>query len=759
MVNTNNKKSKQYASLKISHIVTLVLIFFVVIGFTMVGTITSSAMVDVPDLDANKIESYSVSSYILDKDGQYVDKLLENSNQKSIKYDEISPNMCNALIAVEDKRFNKHNGVDPIRITGAAIANIKAGHTVQGGSTITQQLAGLAMLDRSDKTLKRKIQEATLALRIEKKYSKEEIITSYLNRVYLGIGLSGNSNYGVEAAAKDYFGKSAKDLTVDEAALLAGMIQNPTSWSPLNAPEDAVYRRNIVLQAMLDNKYITEDDFTKYSQAPLNLVSTIEDSTIQTSSSNQSYIDAVIEEATKILGLEKKPQELFSGGYYIHTGLDQNLQSYMYNYFNNDYNFPGYGVQSAMVVMEPKTGKIRGIIGGRHQDETQDRLLNRAIHSKRQPGSSMKPIAAYAPAFEQGYGTGSVFLDAPYRDDMGHTIKNVDLKYRGNVTIREAIIDSFNTVAVRVIETIGIDTGVEFAKNLGITTLVEEGAVSDMNLSTAIGGLTEGVTVLEMTGAYSAFANDGVYTQPHFVTKITNENGQVIWEKEPPSHRAMNPETAYMITSCMQDSIRRGTGLPATIQDGRPMAGKTGTTDSTKDVWFCGYTPDLAASVWIGYDQPQPMYTTSNAPAAVFSNIMTYAHQSIPASDFVRPDGVVEVYVDTKTGGLATQSTPRYFTSLELFKSGTEPSAYSNNTGSYSNYLEDQSDAPKKDNKKKDPAPKAPEAKEPETPTTPSTPSENTTPKEPSTPPTESNPGIPTAPEVGNEIGRGVTGT
>lgn len=697
-------------SLTLSHIITLILIFFVVIGFTMVGTVISAAYVDMPELDPNKVESHAVASYIIDKDGQEIDQLLDNVNQYTVSIDDISPNMRNALIAVEDKRFNRHRGVDPIRILGAAMANLKAGSTVQGGSTLTQQLAGLAMLDRSEKTYKRKIQEAMLALRMERVYTKDEIMSSYLNRVYFGIGPSGNSNYGVEAAARDYFAKPAADLTVDEAAMLAGMIQNPTYWSPLNKPEDAVYRRNVVLQAMADNRYISSDELATYKQAPLSITSSITESKIVTASSNQSYIDAVVEEATRLLGLEKNPQALHSGGYYIHTNLDQDLQSYMYNYFNNDYYFPGYGVQGAMVVMETKTGKIRGIIGGRHQDETQEALFNRAIHAKRQPGSSMKPLAAYGPAFEAGYGTGSVFLDAPYKDDMGHTIKNVDLEYRGNVTTRQAVIDSFNTVAIRVIETVGIPEAIEFCKDCGITTLVEKGEISDMNLSTAIGGLTNGVTVMEMTGAYGAIGNEGMYNKPYFITKITNENGGVIWEEETPSHRAMNEETAWMLTSVMRDSIRFGTGLPATIYDGRPMAGKTGTTDSVKDVWFCGFTPDLTAAVWIGYDTPQTMWTTSDAPSRVFANIMSHAHKGVEVSDFVRPENIVEVYVDTKTGGLATQNTPRGFTALEYFKAGTEPTTYSDNSGLYTTRI--LVEKPKK--QETTPAKKEPEKKEEE---------------------------------------------
>ncbi len=686
------KKPKAKRKFKWSHFLILAVLLVFVVGITTVSTVVVAALSGMPSLDETEITNYDLTSYILDKDGAFVEKLQTANNHVPVKYDEISPNMVKALVSIEDKRFYKHHGLDLFRIGGAFVSNLKAGHIVQGGSTITQQLAGMAMLDRSDKTYKRKIQEAVIALRIERKYSKEEIITSYLNRAYFGIGNSGLNCYGVEAAANDFFGKHAKDLTMDESAMLAGMIQNPGLHSPITNPENAIERRHQVLQALLSNKFIDEESFNSLDNAPLNLATITVNRDPEKQSYNQVYIDYVVQEATEKLNLQKDPMKLLTGGYIIHTRLDQDLQKYMYDYFNTDYYFPAGAsaetLQGAMVVMEARSGGIIGMIGGRHQEEDQARLLNRAVQSKRQPGSAFKPIFVYGPAFEKGYGTGSSFRDAPYRTDNGHEIKNADLQHHGPVTIREAIEFSYNTVAIRVLEEIGIKDGLKFAKKLGITTLVEKGEVNDETLSAGIGGLTEGVTVLEMAGAYGAFADEGVYTKPNAITKITDKDGRVIWEEKPEKKKVMSPQTAYMMTSCLQSVVYQGIGGNAALRDGRIVAGKTGTTDYSKDFWFAGYTPQLVGVVWIGYDSPAPMYGTSSNAANVFGNIMTYAHRNLPAEDFERPDGLVDVVVDSTTGNLATRNTPYALRRSELFASGTEPTTYS--AGNYSAYYAQQ---------------------------------------------------------------------
>ena len=679
------KMKRALSNLKLSHFIILIVLLLVVVCASTIGTVVVAATSGMPSLDNNDITDYDVTSYIVDKDGAFVEKMADNVNYVDVETNEISQNMLNAVTSIEDKRFYDHHGVDPIRIMGAMAANIKAGETVQGGSTITQQLAGLALLDRSEKTYKRKIQEAILALRIEHQYSKDEILTAYLNRCYFGVGYSGMACYGIEAAANDILGKHASDLTVADAALLAGMIQNPSRWSPISDPESAKERRDTVLKAMLDNDVITEDEYNQYVNEEIVTASITQADDNQKQSYNQSYIDATIEEALKILELEDDPSQLYSGGYIIHTGLDQDLQSYMYDYFESDYNFPSSAsyeeMQAAMVVLNTDTSLVAGMIGGRHLDEGQERGFNRATQAKRQPGSTFKPLFVYGPAFEEaGMSPSTVYLDAKYTI-WGHTIENADLKYHGNVTIRYALEQSLNTVAARVLNDIGPETGLEFAKKCGITTLKEDDGdgITDATISAGLGGLTYGVTPLEMAGAYAAIAHDGIYTKPHTITKITNEEGDIIWEEEPESHRAMSEETSYLLTSCLQSVITNGIGSHAAIYDGRPTAGKTGTTDNSKDLWFCGFTPQYTAAVWIGNDTPATIYSTSDSAAYVFANIMSYAHSGLDVEYFDVPDGVTEVTVDSSNGLLATQGTASSNRSTEVYASGTEPTTYSSN--------------------------------------------------------------------------------
>lgn len=609
-MSNKNKKSlgesiKQVlSSLKLSHFILLVLLLLVVVGISTVGTVILAATSGMPSLEDTDVTDFDVTSYIVDKDGVFVDQMVD-TNYVSVDASEISDNMTNAVISIEDRRFYKHHGVDPIRIGGAMVANLKAGTIVQGGSTITQQLAGLVMENRDEKTYKRKIQEMVLAFRIENEYSKEDILTAYLNRVYLGIGLSGKACYGVEAAAQDMLGKHADELTVADAALLAGMIQNPTYWSPITDPDNAKVRRDTVLSAMLDNGVIDQTQYDEAVNTPITTASIVVESGNETQSYNQSYIDYVIEEGMEVLNVSR--EELYSGGYVIHTGLDQNLQSYMYDYFESDYPFPASDVQAGMVVLNNEDSTIAGMIGGRHQESVGG--YNNAWQATRQPGSSFKPVFVYGPAFEDAdMGTGTVYNDSPYTVD-GHTIRNADLSQHGNVTIRYALEQSLNTVAAQVVNDIGPETGIEFAKNCGITTLVEESddGVTDQTISAGLGGLTNGVSVLEMAGAYECFANEGIYTKPHAITSITDEEGNIIWQEEPESHRAMEETTAYMITSCLQSVVTDGIGTAAQIYDGRPTAGKTGTTDDNKDFWFCGYTPQYTGALWIGYDTPAYM--------------------------------------------------------------------------------------------------------------------------------------------------------
>ena len=589
-------------------------------------------------------------------------------NRVPVDFDEISPNAVNALVAIEDQRFYTHNGVDPIRIGGAMIANIKAGGIVQGGSTITQQLTGLVFLDRTEKSYTRKLKEAILSMEVEKEYSKDEIITHYLNRAYFGGGA-----YGIEAAAEYFFAKHASELTVPEAAMLAGCIQNPSKWSPIGFPENALKRRNLVLDQMAECEFITKEEAEQYKATEIQL-SEVRVTAKENNGATpyQSFINHVIEEALVALELEDNDKALYTGGYIIHTTMDPAVQRRMEEVFNNDANFPNASIQAAMVVTDPETGEVRGIMGGRHQEAARE--LNRATQSFRQPGSSFKPVAVYAPAFEAGYGPGTVVDDYP-KDYSGHVFQNSNRTYSGLTTIRKGIVSSLNVVAVKTMEMTGIDECYKFAKNLGFSKMTD----NDRNLSTALGGLTTGVSPLELAGAYGTFANNGVYIEPYAITKITDQNGKVLWEHKTEKKPAMSEQSAYLLTSCLTDAATSGTGSAAKVS-GHQTAGKTGTTSDNKDAWFAGYTKHYVGVVWIGYDTPKKLGNNAfggTLSAPIFSKVMNTIHQGLPAENFKAPSGITTVTIDTKSGLLASELTPAEYVKNEMFNVKHVPKSYS----------------------------------------------------------------------------------
>ena len=658
------KKKKTKYKIHWFRILFAIIIVCGIVGCGVFAGVWASVAKDVPDLDSVDLDNYSVTSIVLDKDENQISNLHAGENRVPVEYDEISPNAVNALIAIEDQRFRTHNGIDPIRIAGAMVANIKAGHIVQGGSTITQQLVGLVFLDRlNDKSYTRKMKEAILAMRLEKECSKDEIITHYLNRVFFG------GAYGIEAASEYFFAKHASELTIPEAALLAGCIQNPTKWSPIGNPENALYRRNLVLDQMVECGFITQDEADQYKATEIQLS---ENRVIaKESGSNmtyQSFVDHVIEEALDVLELNGDATSLYTGGYVIYTTMDAAVQQRMEEVFRNDSNFPNNDVQAAMIVTDPETGEIRGIVGGRHQSAARE--LNRATQSFRQPGSSFKPVAVYAPAFEAGYGPGTVVDDYP-KDYSGHVFKNSSRTYNGLVTIRKGIVSSLNVVAVKTMEMTGIDACYKFAKSLGFSKLTD----TDRNLSTALGGLTTGVSPLEMAGAYGAFANNGVYIQPYAIAKITDKNGKVLWEHKTEKQVVMSEQSAYLLTSCLIDAATSGTGSRAKVS-GHQTAGKTGTTSDNKDAWFAGYTKHYVGIVWVGYDTPKKLGSNAfggTICAPIFSKVMNTIHEGLPAENFSQPSGITSVTIDTKSGMLPSSLTPAEYTKSELFNSKYVP--------------------------------------------------------------------------------------
>ena len=536
-----------------------------------------------------------------------------------VKIDKIPEHLKDAFIAVEDVRFYEHAGVDPKGIMRAVIANITNKGVSEGGSTITQQLAKNAYLTQ-DRTLKRKVQEVFLALQLERKYTKDEILELYLNQIYFGQGA-----YGVQAAAKTYFGKNVEDLDLNECAMLAGIPKSPNYFSPLNNLKAAQERKGVVLDQMSKYGYISSSTAAKTKAENLNLVK----SQPQSDNHFASYfIDYVTQQMIEKYGADAVYQE----GLKIYTTLDKDMQQAAEAAMQNlpNYSTDGSGnkqPQGALVAIEPSTGYIKAMVGGRGTDQ-----FNRATMAERQPGSAFKPFV-FAAALENGLTPSSTVEDKPINIG-GWQPQNYSRNFSGTVTMRYVAEQSLNVPTVRIAQEVGMDKIIYLAEKMGISTFVKEGAANDMNYAVTIGGMTKGVTPLEMTSAYGTFANDGVHVAPVAIVKVVNQKGEVLEEAHPKSEQAIKKTSANELTSMLMGVIARGTGTGANI--GRPAAGKTGTTDNYQDAWFVGYVPDLVAGVWVGCDDNSRMgnMTGGTTPAAIWKAFMSKAVQSMPNKNF-----------------------------------------------------------------------------------------------------------------------------
>ncbi len=624
------------------------------------------------------------TSFLYDKDGKlYANLYIED--RTTVTLDQVPDFFIDTILASEDTRFYKHFGIDVVRIFGALKYDILHMSTGQGASTITMQLARNAILENQDKKLERKIKEALLAIQIEKNYSKDEILYYYINEIYLGPRV-----YGIQAACQYYFGKDVEEVTLGEAAMIVGVFRNASYYSPYKNYDRAVGVRDRVLDALV--KYKPEYKEQVEAAKLETLVVAEEAPSKDTSYNHPWFTDYVIDETEDILaslGLERGL--VYNGGLRIYTTIDTNVQSAMEAAYANPDNFPKSNsanpIQSAMVVMDPHTGQVRGLIGGR--EYLTKRGLNRATGMKRQPGSSFKPVVVYGPAVENGYGTGSVMDDCPTTFGKSYSPSNQDGSWSGLVTMRAAVAKSMNMPAVKFLQAIGVDTGYDFATNLGI----ELDSKNDRGLSIGLGGLTQGISPLALANAYCAFDNEGVFIENHVITKIEDAKGQVIYTANPERRDAMSPETAYMVTSMLQTVVESGTGTNARMN--RPVAAKTGTTQlpdsfgnikGNKDAWFAAYTPELVGVVWMGYDADfdennNPQYLRQvyggKYPAQLWKKVMTESLKNVKVSAFPRPSGVVSVEIDTKSGLLPSTITPKEYIKAELFKAGTVPKEYS----------------------------------------------------------------------------------
>lgn len=561
----------------------------------------------------------SASSQIYDVHGNLITTVHSTENRLPVPLKDVPKDLQNAFVATEDSRFYSHHGIDPVGILRAVWVNIVHSGVSEGGSTITQQLARNAFLSQ-DRTFKRKISEALLALKIEQHYTKDEILEMYMNQIYFGQGA-----YGVQSAAHVYFGKDASQLTLAQAALIAGLPQSPNYYSPFNDLEASKKRQAVVLGQMVKYGYITQEQADQARQADLGLVAKQEQTHEK---SNASYfINYVIAQVSEKYG----DDAIYKDGLKIYTTLDMDAQNAAVAAMQNlptmytDQNGL-HQPQGAIVAMNPHNGYIVAMVGGRGDD-----AFNRASQAERQPGSAMKPFV-YLAAIQSGKTPGSIVDNSPV-DFNGWRPQNYERNYEGNITYRYALQHSRNVPAVKIADEVGMSKIIDLAKKMGITTLTDE----DNNLSTALGGLTHGVSPLEMAEAYGVLANGGVKVQPTAIIKIVDRNGQVVEENSIQEKRVVEEKDAAIITDMLESVINGGTGGNAAI--GRPAAGKTGTTDDEKDAWFVGYTPDLVTAVWIGDDYGSETLgiTGGSTPAVMWRQFMSAALANTPASDFNVP--------------------------------------------------------------------------------------------------------------------------
>lgn len=653
------KKHKKQSNKKVSFKkIMMTILILGLIAAVGVGGLFAYYISKSPELDPEKL-SIPSSSKVYDKDGELFADIGEEQRVK-VSYDELPPVLIDAVLATEDVRFFDHFGIDLRRIGGAVIANLTDGFGAEGGSTITQQVIKGAFLS-PDKTLERKVQEQWLAIQLDLLYSKETILEMYLNRIYYG-----SAGYGVATAAQNYFGvEDLNDLTLAEAALLAGLPQRPSAYDPTVNPELAKERMETVLNLMVRHGKISEAEAEEAKQVAiadmLNVSST-------SRTSHTDFLDRVQRELE-----EKYEIDLYNDGVKVYTTMDKEAQSYV-EYLLSDESPISYSdseLQSGLSVVETTSGAIRALGGGRNRAAGG---FNMAIQAKRQPGSSIKPIFSYGPAIEYlNYSTYEQMPDnGPYEVTGSKPINNFG-RYRGQVTLRTALEHSSNVVAAHLFDELGRSQVSEFGQKLGLT--IPEGG---LNVRDAIGGSTFEASTLEMAAAYAAFGNGGLYTEPYSVVAIEYPDGRRI-EVEPETTVAMSEATAYMVTDMMKNVVRSGTGTRANVP-GVPVAGKTGTTDNNVDKWFVGLSTHYAIGVWTGY----PDSTTKAVPDAynsqlLFKYAMTELSKNVEVTDFTRPDSVlpVKVEVGTNPAQLPSAFTPNDQIITELFKAGTEPTAVS----------------------------------------------------------------------------------
>ena len=583
-----------------------------------------------PNMDETLIPD--AASQFYDINGNVIYTTLSEERRVPVSIDKIPKHVQQAFIAIEDNRFYEHSGID-YRGTARALVSTLSGREVQGGSTITQQLAKNAFLTQ-ERSIIRKIKEAFIAKELEHKYTKDEILTMYLNQIYFGQGA-----YGIESASLYYFGKHVQNLDIAEAATLAAIPKSPNYYNPFENPKESKNRQELVIDQMVKYGFISADSATK-AKAKKMVYST---SHKQQNNPRGYFFDMISQKVIAEVGADA----LYKGGLKIYTTLDMDMQlaaekamRHLPNYYTDSKKLTQ--PQMALAAVDPKTGYVKAMIGGRGQDK-----FNRATLAVRQPGSAFKPFV-YLTAMQNGFTPASIIEDKEEEFAKGWKPQNSDMQWHGKVSLRTALKRSLNVPTIKLAREVGVDKIVANVERMGITTLVDSGAYSDVNLAMALGGLSKGVNPLEMASAYGVLATNGLYNKPIALLKIVDRDGKVLYQAKPQSKRVVDAASAYLTTNMLEDVLVSGTGGGMGI--GRPAAGKTGTTDTYIDAWFVGYTPDLSTAVWVGDDNNKPMQRMygSGAPLSIWHEFMINALASTPRTGFSNPGVAVPAEPEIK---------------------------------------------------------------------------------------------------------------
>lgn len=648
--------------------------------------------------DVSQTLSPAASSQIYDCKGRLITTVHAEQNRLPVKLADTPKDLQNAFIAAEDIRFYKHHGIDPIGIARAVVSNIRhRDATGQGGSTITQQLARNAFLTQ-EQTLKRKLLEAVLAVEIENKYTKAEILEMYMNQIYFGQGA-----YGVQTASHVYFGKDVKDLNLAQCAMLAGLPNSPNYYSPFHNLQAAKYRQGVVLDQMAKYGYISQEQANEAKAQDLGLV---KPGSNQDNNKLASYfVNYVVQQVSD----KYDSSAIYKEGLKIYTTLDLDMQKDAENAVNKDLpkgtkNAKGITQpQGALLAIETKTGDVKAMVGGRGEDQ-----FNRATQMYRQPGSAFKPFT-YVTALEKGMSPNMMLDNSAVSFAGGWSPKNYGYTTGGPVTMTEALVKSMNIPTINLANKVGMSNVIKTAEKCGISSLVDSGKYSDNNLSASIGGLSKGVSLWDMAQAYSVFANNGQLIKPRVILKIEDRNGNILEDHtgESDAEQVLDANAVARLNVMLQQAVMRGTGRNAYF--GRPVAGKTGTTNGAHDAWFVGYTPNMVTAVWIGDDtSTNAGYTGGTIPATIFRDFMSQATASQSASSFNIPASIQGELAKAQNEAKAADQQAQGDEAVpDQDTSTTETNTQDSGKNSQSRSSQDKSDSGKKHNSSPDQARKS----------------------------------------------------